>query len=79
MEGLFDYDTGDVTEVVRIALRRLRSLGLNPALRFAAADSALARRWAAALVFPLSRAAIQRITAALDPTPHPEKELPHVC
>jgi CRISPR-associated protein Csx17 len=46
---------GDGGTAVETALRRLRAAGLRPPLQGACADPAIARRWAAALAFPISR------------------------
>lgn len=47
--------TGDATSAVELALRRLHAAGIRAALRTATADPATARRWAAALAFPITR------------------------
>jgi CRISPR-associated protein Csx17 len=47
---------GDAVGAVEIALRRLRAAGFRPPLVAAVADAATARRWAAALAFPISPA-----------------------
>ncbi|MBX3273833.1 MAG: type I-U CRISPR-associated protein Csx17 [Sandaracinaceae bacterium] len=44
---------GDATAAVGLALRRLAGVGLRPPLRSAVVDAATARRWAAALAFPI--------------------------
>jgi CRISPR-associated protein Csx17 len=46
---------GDGSTAVETAVRRLRAAGLRPPLQGASADAATARRWAAALAFPISR------------------------
>ncbi len=48
--------TGDAAGAVGLALRRLRASGLRPPLAAAIADSTTARRWAAALAFPIAPA-----------------------
>ncbi|MBX3185132.1 MAG: type I-U CRISPR-associated protein Csx17 [Polyangiaceae bacterium] len=45
---------GDVPGAVEFALRRLRASGFRPPLAVATADPATARRWAAALAFPIN-------------------------
>ncbi|MGC4067355.1 MAG: type I-U CRISPR-associated protein Csx17 [Polyangiaceae bacterium] len=46
--------SGDVPGAVALALRRLRASGIRPPLVAAIADPTTARRWAAALAFPIS-------------------------
>ncbi len=46
---------GGGASAVDIALRRLRAAGVRPPLRGACADPETARRWAAALAFPMSK------------------------
>jgi len=48
--------SGDASGAVSIALRRLRAAGLRPPLVSATADPLTARRWAAALAFPIEPA-----------------------
>jgi CRISPR-associated protein Csx17 len=48
--------SGDAAAAVELALRRLRASGLRPPLAAAVADSTTARRWAAALAFPIAPA-----------------------
>lgn len=45
--------SGDAAGAVELALRRLRASGFRPPLAAAVADPATARRWAAALAFPI--------------------------
>lgn len=47
--------TGDAASAVELALRRLRAAGIRTTLRAATADPATARRWAAALAFPVTQ------------------------
>jgi len=47
--------SGDASGAVASALRRLAAAGLHPPVRAAVADPATARRWAAALAFPIDR------------------------
>lgn len=49
--------SGDAAGAVELALRRLRASGLRPPLAVAIADPTTARRWAAALAFPIDPAA----------------------
>jgi CRISPR-associated protein Csx17 len=48
--------SGDATGAVDLALRRLRAAGFRPSLAVAFADAPTARRWAAAIAFPISPA-----------------------
>jgi CRISPR-associated protein Csx17 len=48
--------SGDASGAVAVALRRLRATGLRPPLTAAIADPMTARRWAAALAFPIAPA-----------------------
>ena len=48
--------SGDAAGAVELALRRLRASGFRPPLVAAIADPATARRWAAALAFPIAPA-----------------------
>jgi CRISPR-associated protein Csx17 len=55
--GLFRrLASGDTAGSVELALRRLRASGFRPPIAAAAADPATARRWAAALAFPIDPA-----------------------
>ncbi len=58
---------GDTAGATNIAIRRLRSAGIRPPLTKAFADSYTARRWAAALVFPISFGDTNRAAEILDP------------
>lgn len=59
---------GDGEGAVRLALRRLQSLGLPASVRVAVCDPATARRWAAALAFPISPRTARAIAQRLHPT-----------
>ena len=48
--------SGDAAGAVELALRRLRASGFRPPLAAAIADPTTARRWAAALAFPIAPA-----------------------
>jgi len=48
--------SGDAAGAVELALRRLRAAGFRPPLAAAIADPTTARRWAAALAFPIDLA-----------------------
>lgn len=57
--------SGDAGGALELALRRLRASGLRAVLRVAATSPQTARRWAAALAFPITRATADRIAARL--------------
>ncbi|MBK8481680.1 MAG: type I-U CRISPR-associated protein Csx17 [Proteobacteria bacterium] len=63
---------GDAAGAVALALRRLRSAGLRPPLRAAFADAATAKRWAAALAFPVSQRCARAMAQRFDPQQHKE-------
>ena len=54
--------SGDAAGAVELALRRLRAAGLRPPLVAAIADTTTARRWAAALAFPIAPAVAAAMT-----------------
>jgi CRISPR-associated protein Csx17 len=54
--------SGDAVGAIAIALRRLRAAGLRPPLATAIADPRTARRWAAALAFPIAPAVAAAMT-----------------
>ncbi len=53
--------SGDASAAVQIALRRLRPAGLSMPVRAACTDHLTARRWAAALAFPVGRTTVQSV------------------
>jgi CRISPR-associated protein Csx17 len=53
---------GRLAEATRLAARRLRGSGLRPAVGTTCEEPGLARRIAAALLFPLSEEAVQRLS-----------------
>lgn len=57
---------GDAAGAVTVALRRLRAAGLRPPLIAATADPTMARRWAAAFAFPISRAVATAMSTSFD-------------
>lgn len=59
--------SGDAAGAVEIALRRLRAAGLQTSVRAAAVAPEQARRWAAALAFPISSHTAERFRLRLDP------------
>lgn len=58
---------GDGAAAVSIALRRLRACGIRPPLRACIVDPPAARRWAAALAFPIDHRSARGAAAVLDP------------
>jgi CRISPR-associated protein Csx17 len=58
---------GDSAGATAIALAHLRSAGIRPPLQAGMSDVSTARRWAAALVFPIDRGSARRAAAILDP------------
>jgi CRISPR-associated protein Csx17 len=60
--------SGDATRAIEIACSRLRSVGIRPPMQGGATDVASARRWAAALAFPIHRGSAWRAAAILDPS-----------
>lgn len=63
---------GDASTAVGLALRRLRGAGIAGNLRVAATAPELARRYAAALAFPISRATAADFAQCLTPTSNQE-------
>ncbi len=59
---------GDAAGAVELALRRLRASGIRAAVRAATVPPATARRWAAALAFPIDEQTATRFLYRLDPT-----------
>jgi len=57
----------DAGGAIAIALRRLRSSGIRPPLQAGGADPDMARRWAAALIFPITSAMAAQAVAHLTP------------
>jgi CRISPR-associated protein Csx17 len=60
--------SGDATRAIEIARARLQSVGIRPPLQTGVTDPASARRWAAALAFPITRGSALRAAAILDPS-----------
>jgi len=60
-------EAGDAGMALELALRRLKAVGVSPAIRFGGVPPATARLWAAALAFPLNAAASRKILSRLDP------------
>ena len=60
-------EAGDPSAAVALARRRLRSVGIHPTVRVATASASTARRWAAALAFPISRPTASGFLRRLDP------------
>jgi CRISPR-associated protein Csx17 len=59
--------SGDGAAAFALARQRLAAHGLHPAARGVLLDAAAARRWAAALVFPITRVAAQRAADRIQP------------
>lgn len=59
---------GDGFGALQVALRRLGGAGLTSILHFGSTDPGLARRWGAALAFPLSFQTTERIVRSLFPS-----------
>lgn len=60
--------SGDAARAIEIARQRLRSVGIRPPMYAGATDPETARRWAAALAFPIHRNTALRAAATLDPS-----------
>ena len=58
---------GQGADAVRIALRRLHAHGIRPALRYAISDRDTARRFGAALTFPIHRDSAARLLRQIQP------------
>lgn len=61
-------NSGDAGRAIEIARNRLRSVGIRPPMQAGVTDAASARRWAAALAFPIHRDTALRAAAILDPS-----------
>jgi CRISPR-associated protein Csx17 len=59
--------TGDAGQAVVIATRRLRAAGIVPTIRGASVPSQTARRWAAAMAFPIAPFQAKQLLRRLDP------------
>ncbi|HZZ77615.1 MAG TPA: hypothetical protein VFE62_03795, partial [Gemmataceae bacterium] len=60
--------SGNAARAIEIACQRLRSVGIRPPIYAGTTDAQSARRWAAALVFPIHRDVALRAVAKLDPS-----------
>lgn len=60
--------SGDAATALDLALRRLRTAGLRPAIRATTAPPDVARLWAAALAFPIHRETAAQFARRLDIT-----------
>jgi CRISPR-associated protein Csx17 len=65
---------GDAATALQLALRRLHSVGIRAAVRSTSLPATTARRWAAALAFPISPSTATRYLRRLDPTIDSTKE-----
>lgn len=59
--------SGDAASAVDLARRRLRAAGITTTVRVATVSPETARRWAAALAFPITRKAASLLAQRLDP------------
>ena len=59
--------TGDAAAAVELARRRLQAAGITTPIRAATASTEIAKRWAAALAFPITRQAAGNLVKRLDP------------
>lgn len=66
--------SGDAATALQLALRRLHSVGIRTAVRSTSLPTPTARRWAAALAFPISASTATRYLRRLDPTIDSTKE-----
>ncbi len=69
--------SGDSARAIDIACNRIRSAGIRPPLQAGVTDPATARRWAAALAFPIDWKTANMIAQILDPRLKPKKGLLH--
>ncbi len=60
--------SGDAVRAIEVARQRLRSVGIRPPMYAGTTDPETARRWAAALAFPIHRSMALRAAAILDPS-----------
>jgi CRISPR-associated protein Csx17 len=60
--------SGDAARAIAIARQRLRSVGIRPPMYAGTTDPETARRWAAALAFPIHRTTARRAMMQLDPS-----------
>jgi CRISPR-associated protein Csx17 len=59
--------SGDAVRAIEIARQRLRAAGIRPPMHYGVTDPETARRWAAALAFPIHRITAARAAAILNP------------
>jgi CRISPR-associated protein Csx17 len=60
--------SGDAARAIEIARQRLRSVGIRPPMYAGTTAPETARRWAAALAFPIHRSAVRNAMKLLDPS-----------
>ncbi|MFQ3581965.1 MAG: type I-U CRISPR-associated protein Csx17 [Chloracidobacterium sp.] len=60
--------SGDAARAIGITRQRLRSVGIRPPMYAGTTDPETARRWAAALAFPIHRSTARRASTILDPS-----------
>lgn len=70
--------SGESSRAIDLARSRLRSSGIRPPMQAGVTDAATARRWAAALAFPIDRITANKIAEILDPRLKPQKGPQHV-
>jgi CRISPR-associated protein Csx17 len=66
---------GDAATAVELARRRLRAAGITTTIRVATVSPEIAKRWAAALAFPITRQDAARLIKRVDPTNLKETEI----
>jgi CRISPR-associated protein Csx17 len=66
-------ETGNAAAAFELAMRRLNSAGIYPAVRAASASAETARLWAAALAFPISQRTAMDFVRRLDINSHKEE------
>lgn len=71
-------NSGDAGRAVEIARNRLHSVGIRPPLQAGVSDAASARRWAAALAFPIDHQTAMKCMIRLDSRLDPRKGMQHV-
>jgi CRISPR-associated protein Csx17 len=60
--------SGNAARAIEVARQRLQSVGIRPPMYAGTTDAETARRWAAALAFPIHRTTAQRAMIQLDPS-----------
>lgn len=65
--------SGNTARAIEIASQRLQSVGIRPPMYSGMTDPVTARRWAAALAFPIHRSTALKCMCQLDPSKNPKK------